>query len=73
MFSFTDIFYCLINTNTYLQNIKEGLEGHAVAWYPEVFDLVFPNVDKEQANKCKVCEWKAQQKKNDPESAEEED
>ncbi|KAF4443288.1 lon protease like mitochondrial [Fusarium acutatum] len=55
------------------ENIKEGLEGHAVAWYPEVFDLVFPNVDKEKANTCKICEWKAQQKKNDSESAEEED
>ncbi|KAK2675607.1 hypothetical protein RAB80_007792 [Fusarium oxysporum f. sp. vasinfectum] len=55
------------------ENIKEGLEGHAVAWYPEVFDLVFPNIDKEKANTCKICEWKAQQKKNDSESAEEED
>ncbi|KAM0301889.1 hypothetical protein HYE67_004346 [Fusarium culmorum] len=55
------------------ENIKEGLEGHAVAWYPEVFDLVFPNIDKEQANKCKICEWKAQQKKSDAEPAEEED
>ncbi|KAM0563297.1 hypothetical protein ACHAPJ_001015 [Fusarium lateritium] len=55
------------------ENIKEGLEGHAVAWYPEVFDLVFPNIDREKANKCKVCEWKAQQKKSDSESAEEED
>jgi Lon-like ATP-dependent protease len=44
-----------------------------VAWYPEVFDLVFPNIDKEQANKCKICEWKAQQKKSDAEPAEEED
>lgn len=44
-----------------------------MAWYPEVFDLVFPNIDKEQANKCKICEWKAQQKKSDSESAEEED
>ena len=44
-----------------------------MAWYTEVFDLVFANIDKEQANKCKICEWKSQQKKSDPESAEEED
>ncbi|KAF4454542.1 lon protease like, mitochondrial [Fusarium austroafricanum] len=55
------------------ENIKEGLEGHAVSWYPEVFDLVFPNIDKIKANACKICEWNAQQKKSDSESAEEED
>jgi Lon-like ATP-dependent protease len=38
------------------QNIKEGIEGHAVSWYSEVFDLVFPGVDKEAANNL----WKAQ-------------
>ena len=32
------------------QNIKEGLEGHAVNWYSDVFDLVFPNLDSERAN-----------------------
>ncbi|KAM6521254.1 ATP-dependent Lon protease pim1 [Fusarium solani] len=55
------------------ENIKEGLQGHPVAWYPEVFNLVFPNLDREQANKCKIREWEEQQKKNNPESAEEED
>lgn len=44
-----------------------------MAWYPEVFNLVFPNLDREQANKCKIREWEEQQKKNNPESAEEED
>ncbi|KAF7549567.1 hypothetical protein G7Z17_g6298 [Cylindrodendrum hubeiense] len=55
------------------QNIKEGIEGHPVAWYSEVFDLIFPNVDRDQANKCKICEWKSQQKKSDTEAAEEDD
>lgn len=43
------------------QKIKEGIDGHAVTWYGEVFDLVFPSLDREQANKCKICEWKSQQ------------
>lgn len=45
-----------------LQNIKEGIEGHAVGWYSEVFDLIFPDLDRKQANVCKICEWKSQQK-----------
>ncbi|KAI2636978.1 ATP-dependent protease La [Hypomontagnella submonticulosa] len=40
------------------ENIKEGLEGRPASWYSEIFDLVFPNLDKEQANRCKICEWK---------------
>ncbi|KAI6087972.1 ATP-dependent protease La [Hypoxylon rubiginosum] len=40
------------------ENIKEGLEGHPASWYNEIFDLVFPNLDREQANRCKICEWK---------------
>ncbi|KAI0161654.1 ATP-dependent protease La [Hypoxylon sp. FL1284] len=39
------------------ENIKEGLEGRPASWYSEVFDLVFPNLDREQANRCKICEW----------------
>jgi hypothetical protein len=38
------------------QNIKEGIEGHPVSWYQEVFDLVFPDIDREQANNV----WKTQ-------------
>ncbi|KJZ77928.1 Lon protease-like protein [Hirsutella minnesotensis 3608] len=49
------------------ENIKEGLEGHAVSWYGEVFDLVFPILDRELANKCKICEWRNQQKKEERE------
>ncbi|KAH6607632.1 hypothetical protein Trco_003945 [Trichoderma cornu-damae] len=47
------------------QTIKEGIEGHAVSWYSEVFDLVFPELDHEKANTCKTCEWKAAQKKKE--------
>ncbi|PTB80551.1 ATP-dependent protease La [Trichoderma longibrachiatum ATCC 18648] len=51
------------------QTIKEGIEGHPVSWYTEVFDLVFPNIDQAKANSCKICEWKAQQKKKDKDEA----
>jgi ATP-dependent Lon protease len=47
------------------QNIKEGIEGRPASWYNDVFDLVFPNLDKEAANECKICEWK---KENDSKS-----
>jgi Lon-like ATP-dependent protease len=41
-----------------VQNIKEGIEGRPASWYKEIFDVVFPNLDKEEANTCKICEWK---------------
>lgn len=44
------------------QNIKEGIEGHPVDWYDDVFDLVFPGIDREAANKCKICEWARENK-----------
>ncbi|KAI4108694.1 MAG: hypothetical protein L6R37_000858 [Teloschistes peruensis] len=31
-------------------NIKENIEGHPVSWYQEVFDLVFPDLDRKAAN-----------------------
>ncbi|KAK8059616.1 Lon protease [Apiospora saccharicola] len=40
------------------ENIKEGIEGRPASWYKDVFELVFPDVDRELANKCKICEWK---------------
>ncbi|KAI1658427.1 ATP-dependent protease La [Daldinia decipiens] len=40
------------------ENIKEGIEGRPASWYGEIFELVFPNLDREQANRCKICEWK---------------
>lgn len=41
---------------TFDQNIKDDIEGKPVGWYKEVFDLVFPNLDKSQANNV----WKNQ-------------
>jgi Lon-like ATP-dependent protease len=38
------------------QNIKEGIEGHAVNWYSDVFNIVFSNLDREAANNV----WKKQ-------------
>ncbi|KAI9678351.1 MAG: ATP-dependent Lon protease pim1 [Caeruleum heppii] len=38
------------------ENIKEGLNGQSASWYSDVFDLVFPNLDKEAVNSV----WKAQ-------------
>lgn len=32
------------------QNIKQGIEGHAVDWYSDVFDIIFPGVDADAAN-----------------------
>ncbi|KIW47940.1 ATP-dependent protease La [Exophiala oligosperma] len=32
------------------ENIKEGIEGHAVDWYSDVFDIVFPGAKPEEIN-----------------------
>lgn len=48
-----------------VQNIKEGIQGHAASWYADVFDLVFPNLDIEAANQ----RWKSQLAKAVSESA----
>ncbi|KAI0158936.1 ATP-dependent protease La [Pestalotiopsis sp. NC0098] len=60
------------NTSDWLElpeNIKEGIEGRPARWYSDVFDLVFPDLDKEAASKCKICEYKkehdAKKKKDD--------
>ncbi|RYO81608.1 hypothetical protein DL762_007023 [Monosporascus cannonballus] len=47
------------------ENIKEGIEGRPASWYSEVFELIFPNLDREQANRCKICEQKRSKKEND--------
>ncbi|KAI9821300.1 MAG: ATP-dependent Lon protease pim1 [Pycnora praestabilis] len=39
-----------------LQNIKEGLEGYPASWYSDVFDIVFNDINREQANNV----WKTQ-------------
>ncbi|KAL8710604.1 MAG: hypothetical protein Q9220_004828 [cf. Caloplaca sp. 1 TL-2023] len=38
------------------ENIKEGIDGHSVNWYEEIFDLVFPDLDTHAANTI----WQAQ-------------
>lgn len=47
-----------------LQNIKEGIQGHAANWYSDVFDLVFPDLDHEEINK----RWKEQLAKPSPQN-----
>ncbi|KAL2120481.1 hypothetical protein VTJ04DRAFT_4508 [Mycothermus thermophilus] len=49
------------------ENIKEGLEGRPVSWYSEVFELIFPNLDREKANHCKVCEMREKEKEEEKE------
>ena len=39
-----------------MQNIKEGIDGHAASWYSDVFELVFPDLDQDYANNI----WKGQ-------------
>ncbi|KAG8531747.1 ATP-dependent Lon protease pim1 [Bacidia gigantensis] len=51
------------------ENIKEGITGHAADWYSDVFDLVFPDIDPQQANNI----WKdALAKKSEKDKAGEE-
>ena len=42
-----------------VQNIKEGIQGKPVSWYSDVFDLIFPNLDKKAANTV----WKSKLRK----------
>jgi Lon-like ATP-dependent protease len=48
---------------TRVQNIKEGIEGRPVSWYSDVFELVFPDLNKESANK--MWEKELRSKKGD--------
>ncbi|KAI1133776.1 lon protease [Nemania abortiva] len=50
------------------ENIKDGIEGRPASWYKEIFELVFPNLDKEKANTCKICEWKKENESSSRES-----
>jgi ATP-dependent Lon protease len=52
------------------QNIKEGIDGKPVSWYSDVFNLIFPDLDRDQASKCKICEWKALNEKKGESDAE---
>lgn len=47
---------CVLTT---LQNIKDGIEGRPVSWYNEVFDLVFPGLDKDASSKLWEKELKS--------------
>ncbi|KAK1755762.1 mitochondrial Lon protease [Echria macrotheca] len=38
------------------ENIKEGLEGRPASWYSDVFNLIFPNLDREKVNRSFVVE-----------------
>ncbi|KAJ6172089.1 hypothetical protein N7470_001156 [Penicillium chermesinum] len=49
----TKIIFPADNTSDWLElpeNIKKGIEGHPVSWYSEVFDLLFPTLDREAAS-----------------------
>lgn len=58
-----------MDTNMTKQNIKEGIDGKPVDWYSDVYDLVFPNVDKSAANEL----WKKELAKPPKEEREKED
>ncbi|KAK9847978.1 ATPase [Penicillium brevicompactum] len=48
----TKILFPADNTSDWLElpeNIKQGIEGHPVNWYSEVFDILFPSLDQEAA------------------------
>ncbi|RAK71549.1 ATP-dependent protease La [Aspergillus fijiensis CBS 313.89] len=45
------------------ENIKKGIEGHAVGWYSEVFDILFADLDKTAANHIWQKELAAKPKK----------
>ncbi|KAI1470829.1 ATP-dependent protease La [Daldinia caldariorum] len=47
------------------ENIKEGLEGRPASWYNEIFEVVFPNLDREQANRSKISESKEHDAKSE--------
>ncbi|KAK5628367.1 hypothetical protein RRF57_004082 [Xylaria bambusicola] len=50
------------------ENIKEGIEGRPASWYSEIFDLVFPSLDKEKANTCRISEGKKENESSSSES-----
>ncbi|KAI1805219.1 ATP-dependent protease La [Daldinia bambusicola] len=47
------------------ENIKEGIEGRPASWYNEIFEVVFPNLDREQANRSKISESKEHDAKSE--------
>ncbi|KAK4181908.1 putative Lon protease mitochondrial precursor [Triangularia setosa] len=55
------------------ENIKEGIEGKPVSWYSEVFDLIFPDLDKEKANQSRTVVENKEEKKEEKKDGEESD
>jgi hypothetical protein len=58
------------------QNIKEGIEGRPVQWYKEVFEIVFPELDRDVANKMwekELKDKKEHRKKREQKKKEEEE
>ncbi|KAL6232967.1 Lon protease-like protein, mitochondrial [Aspergillus navahoensis] len=49
------------------ENIKSGIQGHAVSWYSEVFDILFAELDKDAANRVwqKQLSEEPEKKSND--------
>jgi Lon-like ATP-dependent protease len=43
--------FLTLTPNPVLQNIKEGIEGHPVGWYSQVYDILFSDLDQEAASK----------------------
>ena len=56
-----------------LQNIKEGLEGRPASWYSDVFNLIFPNIDREKANKTNYAPEEKSETTSKSESSSEKD
>ncbi|KAL4742344.1 Lon protease-like protein, mitochondrial [Aspergillus similis] len=47
------------------ENIKSGIQGHAVSWYSEVFDILFADLDKQAANRVWQKQLSKEPKKSD--------
>ena len=56
-----------------MQKIKEGIEGHAVDWYSDVFGIIFPQVDAERVSKLWKKQLKEPKKKKEEKDDEDED
>ncbi|KAK4450674.1 mitochondrial Lon protease [Podospora aff. communis PSN243] len=52
------------------ENIKEGLEGRPASWYSEVFDIIFPNLDREAANKSRIIREEKEKPDHDGDKSE---
>jgi Lon-like ATP-dependent protease len=55
------------------QNIKAGIDGHAVSWYSEVFDILFADLDKDAAKRVWQKELSEDSKKKKSKDHDEDD